>query len=113
MRLTYLASIPYRRRRPRAHALRYALAYRVGIPIARAVARLAPVELPLRLAARWTHRAAIVWSLNDRRGWVDDVGDTLDDLATSTTLALRERLDTRRKVDARDLARLQRIASTR
>ena len=113
MRATYLASIPHRRRPPRAHGLRYQLTYRVGIPAARMLARRGPVELAIRLAARWANRAAIVWSLDDGRGWTDDVGDQLDDLATVTTLAIRERLTTRMRVDGRDLGRLDRIAAMR
>ena len=109
MRPTYLASIPYRRRPPRAHALRYALTYRVGIPVARMIARRGPVEIAIRLAARWSTRAAIVCAHPDGRGWTDDVGDQLDDLATVTTVALRERLTTRIRVDARDLTRLDRM----
>jgi hypothetical protein len=113
MRPTYLASIPHRRRPPRAHGLRYAITYRVGIPAALLLARRGPVELAIRLAARWAHLAAIVWSHHDGRGWTDDVGDGLDDLATTVTLALRERLTTRIKVDRRDLTRLDRIAAIR
>jgi hypothetical protein len=113
MRPTYLASIPYRRRPPRAHALRYALTYRVGIRLAALIARRGPVELALRLVARWSTRAAIVWSHRDGRGWSDDVGDQLDDLSTVVTLALRERLATRLNVADRDLARLDRIARMR
>jgi hypothetical protein len=112
MRPTYLASLGHRRGR-RGHVVRYAATYRVLIPVARLVARRGPVELAVRLAARWTTRAAIVWSLHDGRGWTDDVGDGLDDLATVTTLALRERLTTRMRVDARDLDRLDRIARMR
>ena len=113
MRPTYLASIPYRRRPPRAHALRYALTYRVGIRLATLIARRGPVELALRLVARWSTRAAIVWSHRDGRGWSDDVGDQLDDLGSTTSLVLRERLTIRVRVADRDLDRLDRIARMR
>ena len=115
MRPTYLASLGHRRGR-RAHRIRYAATYRVLIPVARLVARRGPVELALRLVARWSHRAAIVWRLDLPRpfpGWVDDVGDELDDLATVTTVAIRDRLTNRMRVDRRDLDRLDRIAAMR
>jgi hypothetical protein len=115
MRPTYLASLGHRRGR-RAHALRYAATYRIAIPIATLIARRGPVELALRLIARWSHRAAIVWALDLPRpvpGWIDDVGDELDDLATVTTLAIRDRLTTRMRVDRRDLDRLDRLAAMR
>jgi hypothetical protein len=112
MKATYLASLAHRRGR-RAHALRYRATYLVGIRAAELIARRGPVELAIRLAARWSTRAAIVWSLRDGRGWIDDVGDELDDLATTVTLALRERLTTRMRVDRRDLDRLARIAAMR
>jgi len=112
MRPTYLASIPYRRRRI-AHTLRYRATYAVGIRVAGLIARRGPVELAIRLVARWSTRARIVWSHRDGRGWVDDVGDELDDLATSTSLSLRDRLTIRRRVDARDLDRLDRITRMR
>jgi hypothetical protein len=112
MRPTYLASLAHRRGRF-AHRLRYRVTYAVGIRAATLVARLGPVELALRLAARWTTRAAIVWSLRDGRGWTDDVGDELDDLATTTSLILRDRLDRRTRVDERDLDRLDRITRMR
>ena len=112
MRPTYLASLGHRRGR-RAHRIRYAATYRLAIPFAALIARRGPVELALRLVARWSTRAAIVWSLDDGRGWTDDVGDELDDLATVTTAAIRERLTTRMRVDGRDLARLDRIAAMR
>jgi hypothetical protein len=112
MRPTYLASLAHRRGR-RLHALRYRATYLVGIRAARMLARYGPVELALRLVARWSTRAGIVWSLRDGRGWTDDVGDELDDLATTTALVLRDRLTIRRRVDARDLDRLDRIARMR
>ena len=112
MRPTYLASIPHRRGR-RLHTTRYRATYVVGIRAATLLARYGPVELALRLVARWSTRAAIVWSHRDGRGWVDDVGDELDDLATTTTLALRDRLDRRIRVDARDRDRLDRLARMR
>ena len=112
MRPTYLASLGHRRGR-RAHMLRYRATYLVGIRVAGLIARRGPVELGLRLVARWSHRAAIVWSLDDGRGWTDDVGDELDDLATVTTVAIRDRLTTRMRVDGRDLDRLDRIAAMR
>ena len=112
MRPTYLASLAYRRGRF-AHRLRYRTTYAVGIRVATLVARYGPVELALRLVARWTTRAAIVWSLRDGRGWTDDVGDELDDLATTTSLILRDRLDRRTRVDERDLDRLDRITRMR
>jgi hypothetical protein len=112
MRATYLASLGHRRGR-RAHRIRYEATYRLGIPAARLVARRGPVELAIRLAARWGRGARIVWSLDDGRGWTDDVGDQLDDLATVTTLAIRERLTIRMRVDRRDLDRLDRIARMR
>jgi len=112
MRPTYLASLPYRRRRF-AHHLRYRATYAVGIRVAGLIARRGPVELALRLVARWSTRAAIVWSHGDGRGWTDDVGDELDDLATVTTIALRDRLVTRRGIAAGDLLRLDGIAAMR
>ena len=108
MRPTYLASLGYRRRRP-AHGLRYAATYRLLIPAAALVARRGPVELAIRLAARWANRARIVCSLQDGRGWTDDIGDELDDLATTTTIVLRDRLDRRMRVDKRDRSRLATI----
>jgi len=108
MRPTYLASLAHRDAR-RAHALRYRVTYVVGIRAATLVARHGPVELTLRLVARWSSRARIVWALHDGRGWVDDIGDELDDLATVTSLMLRERLDRRIRVDVRDRDRLDRI----
>jgi hypothetical protein len=112
MRPTYLASIPHRRGR-RLHTLRYRATYVVGIRVATLIARRGPVELTLRLIARWSSRARIVWALDDGRGWADDIGDELDDLATTTTLALRDRLDRRITVDARDRDRLDRLARMR
>jgi len=112
MRPTYLASIPHRRGR-RLHTTRYRATYVVGVRAATLLARYGPVELALRLVAVWGGRARIVWSHGDRRGWVVDVGDELDDLATTTTLALRDRLDRRIRVDARDLDRLDRLARMR
>jgi len=108
MRPTYLASLAYRRGRF-AHRTRYRTTYLVGIRAATMLARFGPVELALRLVARWSTRAAIVWSLRDGRGWTDDVGDELDDLAVVTSLTLRNRLDRRMRVDARDRDRLDRI----
>ena len=112
MRPTYLASLAYRRGRF-AHRLRYRTTYLVGIRAARMLARYGPVELALRLVARWTTRAAIVWSLRDGRGWTDDVGDELDDLGSTTSLILRDRLERRMRVDARDRDRLDRITRMR
>jgi len=112
MRPTYLASLTHRRGR-RLHVLRYRATYVVGIRAANVIARYGPTELAIRLVARWSGRARIVWSLRDDRGWVDDVGDELDDLATVCTLTLRERLDRRIRVDARDLDRLDRLARMR
>lgn len=112
MRATYLASLAHRRGR-RGHVARYVATYRVLIPVARLVARRGPVELAIRLVARWGRGARIVWALDDGRGWTDDVGDQLDDLATVTTLALRERLTIRMRVDGRDLDRLDRLAAMR
>jgi hypothetical protein len=108
----YLASLTHRRGR-RLHLVRYHVTYRLGIPAATLLARRGPVGLAIRLAARWTHRARIVWSLDDRRGWTDDVGDELDDLATTTLLALRTRLDRRIRADVRDRDRLDRIGAMR
>lgn len=112
MRPAYLASLAHRRGRP-AHRTRYEATYRVLIPLARLVARRGPVELAIRLVARWGRGARIVWALGDGRGWTDDVGDGLDDLATTTSLALRERLARRVTVDRRDLDRLDRLARMR
>jgi hypothetical protein len=112
VRPTYLASIPHRRGRI-AHTIRYRVTYVVGIRVATLLARRGPVELALRLVAVWGGRARSGWSHGDRRGWVGDVGDELDDLATTTTLALRDRLDRRMTVDARDRDRLDRIARMR
>ena len=115
MRATYLASLGHRRRRP-AHVLRYVATYRLAIPLATLIARRGPVELALRLVARWSHRAAIVWALDLPRpvpGWIDDVGDELDDLATVMTVALSSRLTTRATVALRDRDRLDRLAAMR
>ena len=112
MRPTYLASLAHRRGR-RLHTIRYRATYAVGIRAATLLARRGPVELAVRLVARWSARARIVWALRDGRGWTDDVGDELDDLATTMTVVLRDRLTIRRRVDARDLDRLDRIARMR
>lgn len=112
MRPAYLASLAHRRGR-RAHVVRYVATYRLLIPVARLIARRGPVELAIRLVARWSGRARIVWALDDGRGWTDDVGDGLDDLATTTTLLIRDRLTRRITVDRRDLDRLARIAAMR
>lgn len=108
MRPTYLASLPYRRGRF-AHRLRYRTTYVVGMRAVHMIARRGPVELALRLASRYGWRAALVWSHGDGRGWTDDVGDELDDLATTIALVLRDRLDRRMRVDARDRERLSDI----
>lgn len=108
MRPTYLASIPYRRRRL-AHRIRYRTTYVVGMRIAALIARRGPVELGLRLASRYGGRAALVWSHDDGRGWADDVGDELDDLATTIAIVLRDRLDRRMTTDERDRSRLTSI----
>ena len=100
MTATALASLAHRDGR-RAHVLRYRVTYVVGIRAATLVARHGPVELALRLVARWSSRARIVWALHDGRGWVDDVGDGLDDLATMTSFELRKRLDRRIRVNVR------------
>lgn len=105
MRATYLASLPYRRRRL-AHRIRHRTTYLVGMRVAKLIARRGPVELGLRLASRYGWRAGLVWGLNDGRGWTDDVGDELDDLATTIAVVLRNRLDRRMRVDARDRSRL-------
>jgi hypothetical protein len=89
--------------------IRYRATYVVGIRAATIIARYGPVEVALRLVARWSTRAAIVWSLRDGRGWTDDVGDELDDLATVTSRALRDRIDQRMRVARLDLARLDRL----
>jgi hypothetical protein len=112
MRPTYLASLAHRRGR-RLHMIRYRATYVVGIRAATLLARYGPVELAIRLVARWSTRAAIVWSLRDGRGWTDDVGDELDDLATVTARTLRDRLDRRVRVDVRDRDRLDRLALMR
>jgi hypothetical protein len=112
MRPTYLASLPHRRGR-RLHTLRYRATYAVGIRAATLTARRGPAPLALRLIARWSSRARIVWSLDDGRGWVTDIGDELDDLATTTTLALRDRLAARITVDHRYTDQLDRLARMR
>jgi hypothetical protein len=112
MRPTYLASLAHRRRR-RFHTLRYWATYRVGIRAATMLARRGPVELTIRLIARWGARARIVWALDDHRGWTDDIGDELDDLATTTALTLRVRLDRRTSRDNRDRERLDNLARMR
>jgi hypothetical protein len=109
MRVTYVASIPYRRRRF-AHGLRYRTTYAVGMRVARIIGRCAPVELAVRLAARWSVRSRIAHGLpHDGRGWVDDVADGLYDLATSITMVLRDRLDRRMTGDACDRRRVDRL----
>lgn len=108
MRATYLASIPYRRGRL-AHRIRYRTTYAVGMRVAALIARRGPVELGLRLASRYGWRAALVWAHRDGRGWTDDVGDELDDLATTIAIVLRDRLDRRMRTDARDRERLGNI----
>lgn len=105
MRPTYLASIPYRRGRL-AHRIRYRTTYAVGMRFARIIARRAPVELAVRLAARWSARSRIAHGLHDGRGWVDDIADELDDLTTTITIVLRDRLDRRMAADACDRRRL-------
>ena len=108
MTRTALASLAHRDGR-RAHVLRYRVTYVVGIRAATLVARHGPVELALRLVARWSSRARIVWALDDGRGWVDDIGDELDDLANATSLMLRERLDRRIRAGVRARDGLDRI----